>query len=153
MRGKRGAVFAGDLQDELGVLQGDSQSIGTGVAARQGEAVFIDQIVDRDLTLVLLVSRAAADRGLVEAHGNAAIALGWGAAAHDVRWSIRSATERACASNPSARPSVIAAGPSVSRLAAPHFRIVVLFRKSRTLRPEENRAERAVGSTWFEPPT
>ena len=30
--------------------------------------------------------------------------------------------------------------------------IVVRFMKSRTERPEEKRAERAVGSTWFGPP-
>ena len=30
---------------------------------------------------------------------------------------------------------------------------VVRLRKSMTLRPEEKRAERAVGSTWFGPPT
>ena len=34
-----------------------------------------------------------------------------------------------------------------------HFRIEVRFMKSSTLRPDENRAERAVGSTWLEPPT
>ena len=32
-------------------------------------------------------------------------------------------------------------------------RIDVRFMKSSTARPEEKRAERAVGSTWFEPPT
>ena len=36
---------------------------------------------------------------------------------------------------------------------ASHFKIEVLFKKSRTLKPDENRAERAVGNTWFEPPT
>ena len=36
---------------------------------------------------------------------------------------------------------------------APSRRIEVRFTKSSTERPEEKRAERAVGSTWFEPPT
>jgi hypothetical protein len=31
--------------------------------------------------------------------------------------------------------------------------IVVRFMKSSTFSPEENRADRAVGSTWFGPPT
>ena len=31
--------------------------------------------------------------------------------------------------------------------------MVVRFMKSSTERPEEKRAERAVGSTWFGPPT
>ena len=34
-----------------------------------------------------------------------------------------------------------------------HLRIEVRFMKSSTPRPEEKRAERAVGSTWFGPPT
>ena len=36
---------------------------------------------------------------------------------------------------------------------APSLRIEVRFMKSSTERPDEKRAERAVGSTWFEPPT
>ena len=35
----------------------------------------------------------------------------------------------------------------------PHLSIDVRFMKSSTPRPDENRAERAVGSTWLEPPT
>ena len=50
-------------------------------------------------------------------------------------------------------PSVIAAGPNARNWSGPHFRIDVRFMKSSTPRPEENRAERAVGSTWLEPPT
>ena len=37
--------------------------------------------------------------------------------------------------------------------SGPHLRIEVRFMKSSTPRPEENRAERAVGSTWLEPAT
>ena len=39
------------------------------------------------------------------------------------------------------------------QLLGPSFRTDVRFMKSSTERPDENRAERAVGSTWFEPPT
>ena len=152
MRDNRRTAFVRNFQNQLGILQSDFQAVRTGVTARQRKTVFIDQIIDRDLTLMLLVRRAAADRGLVEAHRNKAVAFRI-IPAHGARRLVRSATERACASNPSASPSVIAAGPSVSRLSAPHFKIEVLFKKSRTLRPEENRAERAVGSTWLEPPT
>ena len=63
------------------------------------------------------------------------------------------ATERAWASRPSASPSAIAAGRERGSASGPHLRIEVRFMKSSTPRPEEKRAERAVGSTWFEPAT
>jgi hypothetical protein len=65
----------------------------------------------------------------------------------------RIATDRACASRPSARPSAITAGPSARSASGPHFRIGGALQKSSTERPEAKRAERAVGSTWFGPPT
>ena len=37
--------------------------------------------------------------------------------------------------------------------SGPSFRTEVRFMKSSTDRPDEKRAERAVGSTWLEPPT
>ena len=43
--------------------------------------------------------------------------------------------------------------PSAARLSGSHFRSEVRFMKSSTPRPEEKRAVRAVGSTWFEPAT
>ena len=55
--------------------------------------------------------------------------------------------------SPSASPSAIAAGASARNCSGPHLRIEVRFMKSSTPRPEENRAERAVGSTWLEPAT
>jgi len=45
------------------------------------------------------------------------------------------------------------AGPSSRSCCGPRRRIEVRLTKSRTERPEEKRAERAVGRTWFEPPT
>ena len=65
----------------------------------------------------------------------------------------RIATERACASSPSALASAIAAGPNALSCSGPSLRIDVRLTKSSTDKPEENRAERAVGSTWLEPPT
>jgi hypothetical protein len=49
--------------------------------------------------------------------------------------------------------SVSAAGPMARRASGVIRASVVRFMKSSTDRPEENRAERAVGSTWFGPPT
>ena len=71
-----------------------------------------------------------------------------GLAQHD-----RGRTERAWAASPSASPSAMAAGPSAASWSGPHLRMEVRFMKSRTPKPEEKRAERAVGSTWLEPPT
>ncbi len=47
----------------------------------------------------------------------------------------------------------IAAGASLRSCSGPSLRIEVRLTKSSTERPEEKRAERAVGSTWLEPPT
>jgi hypothetical protein len=47
----------------------------------------------------------------------------------------------------------MAAGPIVRKASGPHFRIEVRFMKSRTPKGDEKRAERAVGKTWFGPPT
>jgi hypothetical protein len=68
------------------------------------------------------------------------------------RRSRRARTLRPCASRRSALARVSAAGPSAARAAGVSFCIVVRLRKSMTESPEENRAVRAVGSTWFGPP-
>ena len=47
----------------------------------------------------------------------------------------------------------MAAGASAFNDAASSFKIDVRFMKSNTPRPEENRALRAVGKTWFDPDT
>ena len=49
--------------------------------------------------------------------------------------------------------STAAAGPIRSSAAALSDESVVRFMKSSTESPDENRAEPAVGSTWFGPPT
>ena len=63
----------------------------------------------------------------------------------------RIATERAWASRPSASAERDRGGPERGKRSGPHLRIEVRFMKSSTPRPDEKRAERAVGSTWFEP--
>src|SRR5437588_11673738 len=107
------------------------------------EAVLLDEVVDRDRALVLDVGARATDRAFIEDDGDQAMRRG--ARAH--RRLRRMATERACASSPSALPSAIAAGPSAESASGPSLRIEVRFMKSSTPRPDENRAERAVGST------
>ena len=62
-------------------------------------------------------------------------------------------TERACASSPSAPASAIAAGPSRRSCSGPSFSTELRFMKSSTDRPDEKRAERAVGKTWLDPAT
>src|SRR3712207_1716183 len=105
---------------------------------------------------MLLIGIAAADGGLVERDGDQPGPL-LRFARHPPSASRyrfrRIATDRACPSSPSERPSAIAAGPSARRAFASHFRIEVRFMKSSTPRPDEKRAERAVGRTWFGPPT
>ena len=49
--------------------------------------------------------------------------------------------------------SAMAADRARADCSGVHFRSEVRFMKSSTPRPEEKRADRAVGSTWFEPPT
>src|ERR1019366_10826552 len=118
------------------------------------EGVLLEQIVDRDLALVLDILVGAADRFLVEGDGDQALL-------HRSRRRFRCAhrrlrriaTERAWAERPSASPSAMAAGPSACNCSGPHLSNEVRFMKSSTPRPDENRAERAVGSTWLEPAT
>jgi hypothetical protein len=59
--------------------------------------------------------------------------------------------ERACAERPSASASASAAGASFDNASASQASIVVRLRKSSTESPDENRAVREVGSTWFGP--
>src|SRR5665647_829751 len=147
------AVLAADIEHQP--VAGDADMQGERPLARafRREQVLFDQVIDRDRALVLDVRPGTPDRFLIERHRDDAVLriLVWWRLGHV--WFRRSPTERACASRPSALPSVIAAPPSARSWSGPHFRIEVRFMKSSTPSPEENRAERAVGSTWLEPPT
>src|SRR4029077_127081 len=120
------------------------QRVRTTVVIHRRERIVLDQIVDRDRALVLDVGAGAADRTFVQRDLDEALP---GTAAlcrvRHLRLS-RIATERACASSPSASPRAIAAGPSAPSACASSRRIEVRFMKSSTPRPDENRAERAV---------
>src|SRR6202034_1980762 len=108
---------------------------------------------DRHRPLVIDIGRAARDCRLVEDDPGEAIAALGALARHGGLRRSRNATERACASSPSASPSVTAAGPRTSSERASHLSSDVRFMKSSTPTPDEKRAERAVGRTWFDPPT
>ena len=71
----------------------------------------------------------------------------------DQVWLERIATERACPVNPSVCASLIAAGPSLAKAPGVQDNTDVRFIKSITDKPDEKRAERAVGNTWLDPPT
>ena len=128
------------------------QRVRSAVVIDRRECVVFQEIVDRDRTLVLDVRTGAADRAFVQRDLDEAPRRTALVRAGHLRFS-RIATDRACASRPSAWPNAMAAGPSLLSAPASRRRIEVRFMKSSTPSPEENRAERAVGSTWFEPAT
>src|SRR5262249_25613212 len=120
----------------------------------RGKGIVFEQIVDRDGTLVLDVGIRAADRVFVERHRDKAVLLSLGRALRACHRGLkRIITERAWPSSPSASPNAMAAGPSARNWSGPPCGIDVRCMKSSTPSPDEKRAERAVGRTWFEPPT
>src|SRR5262249_20128315 len=122
------------------------------ILAVGSEQVLLDEIVDRDRAFMLDVRPGTPDRFLVERHADDAIvgiiALGIavGGRLGHVRLR-RIPTDREWAPGPSPWRSVIAAGQSARNCSGPHLRIDARFMKSSTPGREENRAERAVGST------
>src|SRR3954468_17495356 len=153
MRHHRRAILAADVEHQPAAGDADVQRERALARTVRREQVLLDQIIDRYRPLVLDVGPGAPDRFLIERHRHdpvLRVILWWRAGHGRLR---RSPPDRAWASRPSAWPSVIAAGPSARSWSGPHFRIEVRFMKSSTPSPEENRAERAVGSTWLEPPT
>ena len=133
----------------------------TGIAARPHDTALLAYtsgttgrpkgvpLTHRQLTVSIRAAMAAwqwhADDVLVHAS-----ACSW--LAHTARRrSSRIDRDRACASSPSASARRIADGASAARPAASQRTSEVRFTKSRTPRPEANRALRAVGSTWLGP--
>src|SRR6202040_1787105 len=147
----RPVVLGADIEDEPVAEDLKLEAVGSAVMPFRGERVFLHQIVDRDGALVFDVAVAGADTVLVEQDLDEALAAFRRRRGHR-RLSLI-ATERAWAASPSASPSAIAVGPSRASCSGPHLRMEVRFMKSSTPNPEENRAERAVGSTWLEPAT
>src|ERR1700738_5325352 len=153
MRHQRGVVLAPDVEYKTVLGDAEAQRIRSGIAIDEREGIVLQEIVDRDRALVLDVLAGAADRGLVERDLDQALRrlIALRLAGH--LGVNRIATARAWASSPSALPSAIAAGPSLRSASASSRRIEVRFMKSSTPKPDEKRAERAVGSTWLEPAT
>src|SRR5690606_35441984 len=145
------AALAAHREDQPGIEDGDPQPVGAAAVADRLEAVFFQQIEDRHRALVLDIRRRAPDR-LVEFDVDEAGAR-WSGLGHRFYMFSRIATLLACASRPSASASAIADGASCLSCSGPSFRIEVRLTKSSTDSPDEKRAERAVGSTWLEPPT
>src|SRR5215207_8132914 len=151
MRDDRLAVLVPDVENQPVLLDADMQSVRAIIVADRCERVLLDQIVNRGGALMLDVRAGTADRAFVKRHRDEPVVVfGFGGCHRRLR---RIATERAWASRPSASPSAIAEGPSAASCSGPHLRSEVRFMKSSTPSPDENRAERAVGSTWFEPAT
>src|SRR5215203_2818704 len=150
MRHYRGAIGAADVKNQSVAGNAQMQLEGTGPAVHRRKSVVLDQVVNCDRTLMLDVGPRAADRIFIEHHPDETGGFSVGAALRAGHFGLkRIATERACASSPSASASAIAAGPSARSWSDPHLRIEVRFMKSSTPSPDEKRAERAVGSTWL----
>jgi hypothetical protein len=151
MGGDRIAVFARDGEDQARFDQRQFQPVGplAGVADRL-EAVLLDQVEDRDRALMLDVGRGAADRFVqldVDQPVRVLAACPSGLTVQPDGDGTRMGVE------PFAFGKRDGGGRQRASWSAPSFSIEVRFMKSSTDRPEEKRAERAVGSTWLEPPT
>src|SRR5919108_4100035 len=113
MSDDRRAVLATDVERQARSGNAQVQRKGPLLVIVWRKGVVFEQIVDRDRALVLDVGIGAADRRFVEGHRNEAILLPRGRARRACHCGLRrTITERACASNPSASPNAIAAGPS-----------------------------------------
>src|SRR5712671_1582455 len=149
----RRLVGRADIEDQPVLLGAEMQMERPFCGRDRREAVLLEQIEDGDRALVLDVGIAAHDAALVEGDlGDTLVGISHAVAQRRGRFSLI-ATDSACASSPSARASVTAAGPIARRLSASHANSEVRFRKSRTPSPEEKRALRAVGRTWLGPAT
>src|SRR5690606_36815781 len=117
------------------------------------EAVEFDEVVGGDPPLMHLVGIGRGDGGRIERHRHDAVGLREGPLRHFRYPLSRIDTERPWAWRRSVSANVTAAPASSARAEGVQPRIEVRFTKSSTTSPEEKRAERAVGRTWFEPPT
>src|SRR5437764_516990 len=144
-------VQRADLHDQPVFLDREMQMVRAGKARQGREPVILKQVGNRGGTLVLYGAAAPDNGAFVERDLGDPLRCRRGRRVH-LRLS-RNASDRACASSPSASASRIAAGARASRLAALQPTIVVRFMKSSTPRPEAKRALRAVGNTWFGPAT
>ena len=110
------AALARDREHQPALDQRQLQPVGpvAGIVDR-AEAVLLDEVEDGDGALVLDIGRRAADR-FVELDVDQPCVAGRSRPGHAIHRLRRIATERPCASSPSALASAIAAGASVPQL-------------------------------------
>src|SRR6185437_8998794 len=143
----RRLIAGADVEDEAILLDAELHMKRPVGRRHRLEAVLLEQVEDGDGALMLDVGVASNDAALVESDlGDTLVGIGHAQAQRRGRFS-RIATESACASSPSARASVTAAGPIARRLSGSQASSEVRFRKSSTPSPDEKRALRAVGRT------
>src|SRR5690606_32001999 len=122
------------------------------LAARQGEAVVFQQIEDRDAPVLLDLGRGRRQRTVVDVDPAQPV-RGLAHPCPPFKTASRAETARPCADSPSDSARRTAAGPIAASASGESLAMVLRLRKSITDRPEEKRAERAVGRTWFGPLT
>ncbi len=66
------AVFLADVEHQAVAVDAQMQRVGAGLVPNGCERVLFEQVIDRDLALVLDVGIGTADRFLVENHGGKA---------------------------------------------------------------------------------
>ena len=152
MRHHRLAVGESDVEHQAVLLQAEIAACRGRRRGRPARTSFPRSDRRSRPPLVLDVGARAADRILVERDGDEALLAAGSARVIEPPRLRRMATERAMGVEPLGLAAARSAdGPSAASCSGPHLRIEVRFMKSSTPRPEENRAERAVGSTWLEP--
>ena len=130
------------------------EAIRAGASRSRGEMVLLQQVENRHRALVLDIGAAPDDGMLVKRNvDDAGLFASPMAALYRVAPDRGgSPARRRARAVPRLRPARSPPGPSAARLAGIAARpAIVRFMKSSTPRPEEKRALRAVGNTWFGP--
>ena len=123
------------------------EHVGAIVAAWDAEGVFLDKVEDRHRPLVIDIGRAARDRRFVQNYlGEAIAALGRLCGSWPVAFETQGDGAR-MGVEPFGMAKRHRRRPQRCSARASHLSSDVRFMKSRTPRPDEKRAERAVGST------
>src|SRR5690606_11035650 len=125
------------------LLDAQLQRIRSPTRSRDAERIGVEQVENGHLALLLDGRAARHDAVHIERDGAET-------EIHSALFS-RAVIERACASSPSASAGAMASGPSRAIASGGSDRMVVRFMNSSTDRPDEKRAVRDVGSTWFGP--
>src|SRR5438094_1348103 len=123
------AILAADCKHQARLGQRQLQPVWTGtIVIDRPETVFLDEVEDRHRPLVLDIWRRTSNR-FVELDVDKLVAV-LEVAGHRYMFSLI-ATERACASSPSALASAMAAGSSALSCSGPGCRFDVLSTNTR----------------------